>query len=113
MGTVVTRRRVRLWAFVLLVALLPGTTYFGHWGDLLRPLDLTSYSAAQGHNHADHCHGDVGDCGTQGASGEQPTAAFVVIGPVSPPSFGGKAPRSESLGHGIVVTPLTPPPQAA
>ncbi len=66
--------RSRRLALVLLVALLPTVSYFGHWPALTLPIPGTAYvltlpfsgeDAAPG-DHAAHCHGESAGC-TSGA----------------------------------------------
>lgn len=108
----VTRRRIRLWAMILAVALLPGTTYFGHWGDLVRPLDPAPSYATSDHDHSDHCHGDVGSCASQGGAPDLSSTVLVALEVPQTPSFGSRVLSAQGTPSSASVAPLSPPPRA-
>lgn len=117
-GVQVTRARVRLWAAVLVLAWLPGVTFFGHWGDLAMPLVGEAGSSFVSHahgDHSDHCHGGFSDCGSQGGAGElTPATALLSVDGTAPPSvFRGSTHTRTTAPQSETVAPIAPPPRAA
>ena len=80
------RRRAETLAAVLLVALLPMLTFFGHWElrfDLPGTLYFFSWPTDSGagrgdpgasHDHAGHCHGELASCTNSPATAAAPVA---------------------------------------
>lgn len=109
----ITRRRIRLWAVVLAMAWLPGVSFFGHWGDLVRPIEEVG-ATTMSHDHADHCHVDLGDCGAQGGGGEMPAADELAVAvPSAPPTLdAGDASARVIAPYSQTIDPLSPPPRS-
>jgi len=113
---------VQRWALLMLLAWLPGISFFGHWTALSAPLGLAPVAAAHSHGldgsddydeHAAHCHVDVGTCGSEGSTG-----APMVSGEIA--TLRGPAPAHLDLvavageaPAGWTALPATPPPRAA
>lgn len=121
----------RTCSLLLLLALAPMLTYFGHWPQVrvdvpgtggYWELPFASGHGGAGHthaaheaSHAQHCHSDMGSClnGTSGA------IAFAALLATAVAFIGRDAPllRRDTLvrtiAAGRIESPPTPPPRAA
>ncbi|MDP2326473.1 MAG: hypothetical protein Q8M79_00110 [Dehalococcoidia bacterium] len=114
---IVGPRHLQQWALVLVIAWIPGLTFFGHWTTLAAPLGLApaamhTHSASS--DHAAHCHTDVSGCSDQAAGGAAsvapPALASVLIAAALALML---VALVERIPAGLAPVPASPPPRAA
>ncbi len=111
-----SRRFVQRCALVLILAWIPGISFFGHWSELTAPLGMpvtvSHLHESEAAEHVAHCHADVSTCGDQGTGG-----AFALVRPAASAVVAsievGTSPALDPAPAGTLPLPLTPPPRAA